>query len=101
MMRRPPRSPLFPYTTLFRSNASPFTINYTASDAAPSSGLDKVELWVKGPSDLGYGLADTDTTPNTTQSFSYTPSEGEGTYSFYTRAFDKAGNVEVDRKGVV
>src|SRR3989442_8563811 len=39
------------------TNASPFTINYTASDAAPSSGLDKVELWVKGPSDLEIGRA--------------------------------------------
>src|SRR2546429_7831884 len=83
MIRRPPRSTLFPYTTLFRStityystdkatnqepdktatvridtrnpvssasgpnqvtNASPFTVNYTASDASPSSGLLKVEL---------------------------------------------------------
>src|SRR2546428_8595964 len=27
MIRRPPRSTLFPYTTLFRSHASPFTIS--------------------------------------------------------------------------
>src|SRR5205085_11235125 len=59
---RPPPSTLFPYTTLFRS------------------------------SDLGYGLADTDTSPDTTQSFSYAAAQGEGTYSFYTRAFDKAGD---------
>src|SRR3712207_8435932 len=29
MIRRPPRSPLFPYTTLFRS------INYTAAEGVP------------------------------------------------------------------
>src|SRR5204863_195021 len=76
------------------TNSSPFTINYSASDAAPSSSLDKVELWVKGPSASVYSLADTDTSPDTSQSFSYAPA-GEGTYSFYTRAFDKAGNAEV------
>src|SRR3712207_7906414 len=27
MIRRPPRSTLFPYTTLFRSPSSPFTLN--------------------------------------------------------------------------
>src|SRR5262245_62222832 len=31
MLRRPPRSTLFPYTTLFRSNPSPFTYKGTVS----------------------------------------------------------------------
>src|SRR3712207_7917652 len=41
MIRRPPRSTLFPYTTLFRSNF-PFTIGWTRDDRdsaiAPTSG---------------------------------------------------------------
>src|SRR5256885_10944915 len=28
MIRRPPRSTLFPYTTLFRSDCSPFSVKY-------------------------------------------------------------------------
>ena len=75
------------------TNISPFTISYTASDAAPSSGLDKVELWVKVPGG-SYALTDTDFTPTATLSFSYMALAGEGTYSFYTRAFDTAGNIE-------
>jgi hypothetical protein len=77
------------------TNTSPFTINYTASDASPGSGLDKVELFVKRPGDSGYSLALTDSTPSASESFTYTPAAGEGTYSFYTRATDQAGNVEV------
>src|SRR5205085_2688749 len=70
------------------------TIGYSASDAAPSSGLDKVELWVKLPAGSSYSLAATDSTPAASgHSFSYTAA-GEGTYSFYTRAYDKAGNAE-------
>src|SRR5205085_736183 len=76
------------------TNTSPFTIGYSASDAAPSSGLDKVELWVKLPAGSSYSLAATDSTPAASgHSFSYTAA-GEGTYSFYTRAYDKAGNAE-------
>src|SRR5207248_8396410 len=33
------------------TNSSPFTIPYTVSDASPSSGIAKVELYVKGPAD--------------------------------------------------
>src|SRR2546430_11539256 len=38
MIRRPPRSTLFPYTTLFRSHAMP------ADRADPASGSDTVEV---------------------------------------------------------
>src|SRR3712207_8839169 len=34
MKRRPPRSTLFPYTTLFRSRAVPFSHSSTAPEAA-------------------------------------------------------------------
>src|SRR5207249_10147217 len=33
--------------------------------------------------------------PTVTQAFSYAAAAGEGTYRFYTRAFDTAGNVEL------
>ena len=52
-----------------------------------------MELWAKGPSDGAYVLADTDTTPGSA-SFAYTASQGDGTYRFYTRARDVAGNTE-------
>src|SRR5258705_9723234 len=35
MIRRPPRSTLFPYTTLFRSQGCPF-LQYRRADAAPA-----------------------------------------------------------------
>src|SRR5207249_8997526 len=60
------------------TNSSPFTINYTASDAAPSSGLLKVELWVKVPGAASYTLADTDTSPTATQIGRAACREGEG-----------------------
>src|SRR5205085_11600809 len=83
----PPTPPSFPTR---RSSDLPFTIAYTASDLAPSSGLDKVELWVKTPGGSSYSLALTDTSPAASgRSFSYTALAGEGTYSFYTRAFDR------------
>src|ERR1039457_7486954 len=36
MIRRPPRSTLFPYTTLFRSSTNPPRSNYRRSDARSS-----------------------------------------------------------------
>src|SRR5260221_8556888 len=39
MIRRPPRSTLFPYTTLFRSKAEsncPFAVIFSAGECAPS-----------------------------------------------------------------
>src|SRR2546422_3377759 len=37
MIRRPPRSTLFPYTTLFRSPAGPVTIGVTAGASTPNN----------------------------------------------------------------
>ena len=78
------------------TNSSPFTISYSASDpGSDRSGLDKVELFVKRPGDSSYSLSATDSSGGGSGSFSYSPAAGEGTYSFYTRAADKAGNLEV------
>jgi hypothetical protein len=74
------------------TNSTALTITYTASDNSGGSGLNEVDLYVKGPSDSSYSLASTD--PNVTFSFTYDISEGDGTYSFFTRAFDNAGNSE-------
>jgi hypothetical protein len=75
-------------------------VTYTASDNAGGSGLDAVELWVKGPSDSDYSLSDTDSSPGASGSFDYAvPTDGggnlvDGTYRFYTIAVDNAGNHE-------
>src|SRR5207253_5201053 len=70
------------------------TVTYSANDpGSAASGLAFVDLYAKGPSDSSYSLVATDSTP-ATPSFSYTASEGDGNYSFYTRAQDKAGNYE-------
>ena len=75
------------------SSTTAISLTYTASDNAGGAGLSAVELWAKGPSDASFALVATDTTPNTTQSFSYTAG-GNGTYAFYTRASDGVGNTE-------
>src|SRR2546422_920059 len=61
MIRRPPRSTLFPYTTLFRSAS-------------------------------GYALAHHFGSAPASDSFSYTASDGDGNYLFYSVATDKADN---------
>ncbi len=74
------------------STSNTFNVSYTASDA--TSGLDKVELYVNGPGAGGYVLAATDSTATAGEDIAFTASEGNGTYDFDTRAYDKAGNVE-------
>ncbi|MGH2755206.1 MAG: hypothetical protein ACRDLB_12360, partial [Actinomycetota bacterium] len=67
-------------------------VNYTASDQ--HSGLDAVELWAKGPGSGDFALAMTDNSPAGNGSFNYAATAGDGTYDFYTRALDVAGNSE-------
>src|SRR5207244_1100135 len=69
-------------------------VDYTASDAAPSSGLDKVDLYAKAPGDSSYAKVATDSSPASSGTFSYDAAAGDGTYRFYTVATDKAGNAE-------
>jgi hypothetical protein len=71
-----------------------FTVTYTDSDAVPGSGVAKVELLVKGPSDATAQVVATDSGVAIDGAFSYTPNEGQGLYDVYTRATDVAGNVE-------
>ncbi|MDQ4041552.1 MAG: PxKF domain-containing protein, partial [Actinomycetota bacterium] len=75
------------------ASTTSIAVGYTASDSG--SGLTDVELWAKGPSDAAYAKVATDATPSASgESFSYTASQGDGTYQFYTRANDVAGNYE-------
>jgi hypothetical protein len=74
-------------TTTFSSS---ITVAYTASDSG--SGLAQVDLYAKAPGETSYTKIATDNTPSTSGNFSYTASAGDGNYSFYTLATDKAGN---------
>ena len=75
------------------TNSSPFTVTYTATDGG--SGVDEVELWARKGSSGSFTLVTTDTDP-TSAEFAFTPTGGDGTYEFYTRARDSAGNYEAD-----
>src|SRR5205085_176178 len=72
-------------------NTGTIAVDAHAKDAAPSSGVSSVDLYVKGPADSGYTLAHTNT--DGSSSFNYTATV-DGSYSFYTIAHDGAGNVE-------
>ncbi|MGH2755528.1 MAG: hypothetical protein ACRDLB_14010, partial [Actinomycetota bacterium] len=80
--------------SLLAAPVSTIDVGYTASDEG--SGLAAVELWAKGPDDNVFLLADTDNSPTASGTFSYEASQGEGTYEFYTRARDVAGNYQPD-----
>src|SRR5260221_9673422 len=43
MIRRPPRSPLFPYTTLFRSNGIPYWYFYRHGGRYEGSTLESID----------------------------------------------------------
>ena len=68
-----------------------FDLTYTVADGL--STIVEVELWVRGPDNAGFQLVGTDTTPDS-PAFTYTATQGDGTYEFYTRALDEAGNRE-------
>jgi hypothetical protein len=78
--------------SLANTNSTTIPVTYTASDIG--SGLATVELWVKTPGAGSYTKAATDSSPSASGSFLYGANSGDGTYSFYTRATDKAGNYE-------
>ena len=77
------------------SASTTITVDYAASDPGASpSGLGEVQLWAKVPNELGYSEVASYTAPLVHGSFSYAAFAGDGTYSFYTVAVDKAGNAE-------
>src|SRR5436305_2548705 len=75
---------------LTRSDSIP--VAYTANGTG--SPLARVELWVRTPGSGSFAKAATDTSPAASgHHFNYAAS-GDGQYSFYTRAYDRAGNAE-------
>ncbi len=76
------------------SASTSFSVSYTAADNSGGSGLAKVDLYAKAPSQSGYSLLVSDTSGSPSGSFSYTAAAGDGSYSFYTVATDKAGNLQ-------
>ncbi len=71
-----------------------FNVSYTASDNPGGSGLARVDLYAKAPGDTGYTPVASDNSGHTSGSFNYTATAGSGTYSFYTIAWDNAGNTQ-------
>ena len=69
-------------------------VDWTASDAEPSWGLERVELYVKGPHDTTFAKSDTDSMPGTSGRFMFVPARGVGRYELYTVAVDQAGHAE-------
>src|SRR4051794_13833549 len=74
------------------ATSGPIAITDSANDGS-GTGVASVELFAKAPGDGSYSLAGTDDTADT-PSFTYTPSAGDGTYSFFTVAVDALGNRE-------
>src|SRR5207248_9919525 len=73
---------------------SPLPRPHPPSRATPPPATAHVRPYVKGPLDAVYSLAaPADTSGAASGSFSYAAA-GQGTYSFYTVATDKAGNAE-------
>ncbi len=82
----PPSSSVTAPTTM--QTAAPFTVSWTHSD--DTSGVDLIRLYYSYEDgtyeEFGDGYAGMSTT--------FTAPDGDGTYAFYTRATDNAGNVE-------
>jgi CRISPR/Cas system type I-B associated protein Csh2 (Cas7 group RAMP superfamily) len=79
--------------------ATTIAVGYTDSDPLANnsaSGVARVDLFARGPADSAYAQVDTVANPGATGSFTYTATEGDGNYSFYTVATDNAGNVQVN-----
>ncbi|MEA2341050.1 MAG: hypothetical protein QOG11_1127 [Solirubrobacteraceae bacterium] len=77
------------------SNTKRFAVSYDVSDAAWSSGVARISLWVKGPKDAGFVQVGAPiTNPAASGAFDVSADEGDGTYQFATRAVDNAGNDE-------
>ncbi|MCA1706325.1 MAG: right-handed parallel beta-helix repeat-containing protein [Actinobacteria bacterium] len=76
------------------ASTNSFSVSYTALDEAGGSGLAKVELYAKGPTDASYQRVTTDSSGAGSGAFTYSATEGNGDYAFYMVATDRAGNVE-------
>ena len=67
MIRRPPRSTLFPYTTLFRSTVANSNVPNMVgqiSTALAEKGLNIVDMLNRSHGDLAYTIIDVDKAPD-------------------------------------
>jgi hypothetical protein len=69
-------------------------VGWSAEDASPSWGLERVDLYAKGPRDAAFSRVSSVATTETSGRIPFVASQGTGEYAFYTRATDAAGNVE-------
>jgi hypothetical protein len=75
------------------SGSGPIEVGYSADGTG--SGLAEVDLYAQGPADSAFAKVGTDSTPaETGHHITYSPTQGDGDYAFYTVAHDKAGNDE-------
>jgi parallel beta-helix repeat protein len=77
---------------------STLSITWTASDA--TFGVASTELWYKKEAGGTWANTGLPAQSGTSGAFSYTPTDGDGTYYFATRSTDNAGNVETLSSGV-
>ncbi|HEY4428994.1 MAG TPA: chitobiase/beta-hexosaminidase C-terminal domain-containing protein, partial [Solirubrobacteraceae bacterium] len=83
-------------------NSGTIAVDAHAADASPSSGLARVELYVRKPGDSTFTLAHTNTDGSSSFNYQVPSSSGSpvnGSYSFYTIAHDGAGNDEAAKTG--
>ncbi len=74
------------------TRTTPVRVAYTANGTG--SPLKRVELWVKPPGAASFAKVATDSSPAASgHAFSYV-APNDGDYAFFTRAYDRAGNVE-------
>lgn len=69
---------------------SPINVNWTAGDA--TAGVSAVALWIRPPGGVWGRTLYSDTTGAVSGTFAYVPTAGDGEYSFYVQAIDRAGN---------
>src|SRR2546430_4080791 len=100
MIRRPPRSTLFPYTTLFRSMPSALRVprNFAMSSPSTSSSVSASSRWTPGPRSTNVTSFSPETTPRPMRIASLARCEARGSSPISTSTgwLSSTGPVERD-----
>src|SRR5256886_5671904 len=100
MIRRPPRSTLFPYTTLFRSMPSALRLprNFAMSSPSTSSSVSASSRWTPGPRSTNVTSFSPETTPSPMRIASLARCEARGSSPISTSTgwLSYTGSVERD-----